>query len=353
MNELVVIAPGGCDAKGASRLNHALEFALADRDYLFIDHVEDFVRQDLQNKRLIFAVSMGESGINLEYYSILQRIRTQKNLFEGSLGGVIVDCEGPLYTKFLARELIFSANMAGCAFPGKPLVEATGSLYNFTIIAKNMNTDNAAAYLHTARELVDRVVGYKRTSASQPKFLALHTGDRKKSNTIQLWDRVKEHLNYDQIMEISLRNGRIIDCRGCSYSTCLHFGEEQRCFYGGLITEEVYPALLDADALVMLCPNYNDALSGNLTAFVNRLSSIFRANGFYDKKLFGIIVSGYSGSDLVAQQLIGGLNINKAFFLPPRFAMMETANKPKEALTLDGVSRRVENYAGAINLVFS
>ena len=39
--------------------------------------------------------------------------------------------------------------------------------------------------------------------------------------------------------------------------------------------EEVYPAVREADALVLLCPNYNDALSANLTAFINRLTALF------------------------------------------------------------------------------
>ena len=54
----------------------------------------------------------------------------------------------------------------------------------------------------------------------------------------------------------------------------------------------------------MLCPNYNDALSANLTAFVNRLTALFRQTRFYDKALFAIVVSGYSGGDILARQLI-------------------------------------------------
>ena len=44
---------------------------------------------------------------------------------------------------------------------------------------------------------------------------------------------------------------------------CLHFGEQGGCFYGGVMQDEVYPAVRAADALVLLCPNYNDALSAN------------------------------------------------------------------------------------------
>ena len=51
------------------------------------------------------------------------------------------------------------------------------------------------------------------------------------------------------------------------------------------------------DTLVMSAPNYNDALSANLTACVNRLTALFRQTRFYDKRLFGLVVSGYSGGD--------------------------------------------------------
>ena len=148
--------------------------------------------------------------------------------------------------------------------------------------------------------------------------------------------------------EISLRDGEVYDCRGCSYETCLHLGEEGRCFYGGVVTREVYPALLESDGLVMVCPNYNDAVSANLSAFINRLTALFRVNDFYDKRVFGVIVSGYSGSDIVAQQLISSLNMNKTFMLPPRFALMKTANAPLSIGSVPGIREDVYEYAKQI-----
>lgn len=94
--------------------------------------------------------------------------------------------------------------------------------------------------------------------------------------------------------------------------------------------------------------NYNDALSANMTAFINRLTALFRTTRFYDKALFGIIVSGYSGSDIVAEQLIAALNMNKTFYLPGNFAMMETANKAGTAMKLPGIEARIEKFAANI-----
>ena len=96
----------------------------------------------------------------------------------------------------------------------------------------------------------------------------------------------------------------------------------------------------------MLCPNYNDALSANLTVFINRLTALFRQTRFYDKALFALVVSGYSGSDLVARQLISAMNMNKSFYLPGRFALLETANDPGEAMGLPGVRDRVGPVRG-------
>ena len=126
---------------------------------------------------------------------------------------------------------------------------------------------------------------------------------------------------------------------------CLHFGEQGKCFYGGAMVENIYPAVKWADAILLLCPNYNDALSANMTAFINRLTALFRTTRFYDKALFGIIVSGYSGSDLLAGQLVTALNMNKTFYLPGNFCMMETANNAGAAMKLPGIEDRIKEFS--------
>ena len=147
------------------------------------------------------------------------------------------------------------------------------------------------------------------------------------------------------VEEICLRNGTMADCNGCSYTACLHFGEQGGCFYGGPMVEEVYPAIRRCDALVMLCANYNDALAANLTACVNRMTALFRQNRFYDKRLFGLVVSGYSGGDLLARQLISALNMNKSFFLPPHFCLLETANERGSLVKLPHIADEAAQFA--------
>ncbi|MEZ4629010.1 MAG: NAD(P)H-dependent oxidoreductase, partial [Eubacteriales bacterium] len=145
-------------------------------------------------------------------------------------------------------------------------------------------------------------------------------------------------------------NGAIFDCRGCSYKTCSHFARQNSCFYGGVITNDVYPAISECDALLLLCPNYNDSVSANILAFINRLTSVLVYNSLYDKYLFAVIVSGYSGSDIIAQQVLGALCLNKTFMLPPRFCIMQTANDPGEAMKAEGMTARIEEFSQNILL---
>ena len=98
----------------------------------------------------------------------------------------------------------------------------------------------------------------------------------------------------------------------------------------------------------MICPNYNDAVGANITAFINRLTSVFRTNDFSGKRVFAIVVSGYSGGDIVAEQIIGAMNLNKGFILPGNFALMETANDPKSVLKIDGIDEKAAGFAAQI-----
>ncbi len=350
MNELILIKPSCREKKKEKRLTEIVEESLNGYSYERISTVEEFETTDLKNNKILFAISLGESGINLELYSMLKKIRLDNHIFEGSLAGIIVDGDSDLYTKSVARDLVFCANSSGCTFIGKPLVEATKSLQNFNIIAKNMDTDNYQAYMNSGKNLVQRLMTLKTIKKEKPNILILHSSNRKKSNSLVLWSKIKEKLSNCEINEISLENGEILDCIGCPYNTCLHFGEKGKCVYGGVIVEKVYPAILKCDALVMICPNYNDALGANLAAFVNRLTALFRNNDFSEKKLFAIIVSGYSGGDIVAQQLISGINMNKAFVLPGKFALIETANDPNSILKIEGIDKKVHLFAENIRM---
>lgn len=345
--QITLIQPRCREEQKTMRLRSVLDFALEGYEYELIETAEEAAATDLHGRRLLFAIELGESGINLEYVKLLKAIRLNRDMFEGCVAGIVVDGNSELFTKSVARHMVFSANRAGCAFPGRPLVEGTRTLRNFNIIAANLGTDHETAYKMSVQDLVSRVCDFNRKQIARPKLLALHAGTPSTSNTLLLWDMIREHLDAD-IQEISLRDGELHDCRACAYETCLHFGEKAKCFYGGVITEAVYPAVLDCDGLIMICPNYNDAVSASLTAFINRLTALVRVRNFSDKRLYAVVVSGYSGSDIVAEQLISALNMNKTFFLPPRFAMMRIANDPGSIISNRNIQEDAASFAKTI-----
>lgn len=310
--------------------------------------------ENLENRRLLFAVALDPSGCSLAYYGMLQALRGCDTLLRGSVAGVIVTGVGEFYTKDVARDMVFAANQAGCAFLGRPLVEATGSLSNFRIQAKNLSTDLMGAYQEAVRELAERLLTFTFPGRERPRLLALHASSHHTSNTMALWAQVQSRLSPRwEAEEVGLRNGTLSDCSGCPYTMCLHFGERGGCFYGGVMQEAVYPAVRRADALILMCPNYNDALSANLSAFINRLTALFRQTRFYEKAVFALVVSGYSGSDTVARQLISALNMNKSFYLPSNFALMETANAPGEALASPGIELRLARFVQGMEETFA
>lgn len=336
---LTVLCPGEA---APERFARTLEAALRGHPC----RVRTRLEGPLENRRVLFAVPLDESGVNPGYYALLAYLRTHPGCLRGCAGGVLVDGAGGLYTKSLGRELVLAASLAGCAFPGRPLVEAVGDLRNFTVQAKNAGCSLEEAYARAAADLVSRVLDFAPPRSPRPRLLVLHASSHRTSNTLALWSRCRERLEGAcEITEIGLRNGTLTDCAGCPYTACLHFGEREDCFYGGVMVEEVYPAIRAAEGVVLLCPNYNDALPANLTAAVNRLTALYRTAPFDRTAVFAIVVSGYSGGDIVASQVVSAMNMNKGFWLPPRFCMLETANDAGTAVRLPGIEGRIADFA--------
>ena len=348
--ELLVIRPSADEPRDGERLTAVLQDALSGIPHRVLTDMDAL--PSLRGRRLLFALALGKYGVNTADQRLLRRLRAEPDLLDGCTAALVVDGGGELYTKSAASELALAVNLAGSALLGRPLVEATGSLQNFRVQAKNLGTDLTGAYRAAVRELAERLAGETFAPREKPNILALHASSYHTSNTMQLWAQVKTRLGSGfDLTEIGLRNGAVSDCAGCPYTACLHFGEKDRCFYGGLMQDEVWPAVRRCDATVLLCPNYNDALSANLTAFVNRLTGLFRQTRFYDKAVFAVVVSGYSGGDTVARQVIAAMNMNKSFYLPPRFCLIETANDPGEALRLNGIEKRLDEFAARMRNV--
>ena len=341
MNRLTVLKFGTSE-----RLEKMLSSSLSKYEHIIISKIDDM--DNLQNKRILFAIELGDAGINIEHMKMLDKIVLSGSGFmKNSVGGIIISSNNELFSRSAARKTIFYANMAGCMFPGKPLSEAIGSLKNFRIQQAIASEDSSLEdnLLSDCKKTADRIMNTKANNISNPKILALYAGNPKTSNTYALWNMVKENLNNCQIKEIHIENGSVVDCKGCSYKACKHYSKSTNCFYGGIMVEEVYPAILDCDILMMLCPNYNDSISANMSAVINRLTALYRKTKFYDKYIYSIIVSGFSGGDIIAEQLISALNINKTFMLPPNFALMETANNPGDVEKIENIKEKAKKFA--------
>ena len=304
---------------------------------------------DLTNRRIVMAVAVDEAGPDPAFYGFLRHLRQNRRAMRGSVACLIVDGTTEMHTKAAAQELVLAANQAGCTFPGRPLVEATGSLYNQHILARNLGLSWQETYFWRVRDLAQRLEAFAPPQFHRPRVLMLHASDQKRSNSLAMGRAVCKALeDCCQVQEIQLLNGEVHDCRGCGYHACLHFAQNNTCFYGGMVSEEVLPAIREADVLLFLCPNYNDALSANLVALINRMSSLVVQKDLSDTYLGAVVVSGYSGGDLVARQLLGAMGLNRGCILPPEFCLMQTANDPGDAMKAVGAEDLVAQYAQRI-----
>ena len=145
---IILIHPTPDSGWAGQRLDGILKRALAGREVRTIRRAEELSK--LENQRLVFALALGDTGVNIEYARMLARLRKEPDLLSGCTAGLIVDGAGELYTKSAAAEAALALNRAGCSLVGRPLVEGTGSLSNFTVQARNLDTGLMGAYRHAA-----------------------------------------------------------------------------------------------------------------------------------------------------------------------------------------------------------
>lgn len=352
--ELMIIRPEDREITDRERFRQICDFVqqnLSANDHAeIIETVGDFTEQleggCLQHRTILFEICLGRSGINMELCSMLRQIRLHPGCLRHSIAGLIVDGQQETFTKDTARLLAVVVNDAGCWLIGRPLAEGTGSLLNYRATAQKRGCSLMEAYQYSASDLAERLLHFKKPVSLAPEILCLHSSNYTTSNTLRLWDMVKRRLDSRiYVRELSLRDGAVRDCAGCSFSTCMYYSEKSSCYYGGTIVEDVYPALSHCNALMLLCPNYNDALGANLTAAINRLTALYRRKPFSDKLLFALIVSGYSGGDILEQQIIDALNMNKSFLLPGNFALLETAGSPHAIDRVGDIDEQAAQFA--------
>ena len=302
------------------------------------------------DRKWVFVAELNNFGLNLSFMELVQCLMSSHaDDLSGSTGMVIVKSDNQWHTKSFSSWLLFSLNMLGFRFPGHPVIEMTQGLENLNRWEKTTGLSRNTLLRQLGTKTFQRFLQPSPVSIEKiPRITALHASSRSTSNTLSLWNMTKEHLTECEVQDYHVANGTVLDCIGCPYQTCLYFGSQQSCFYGGDIVEELFPAIECSDALLWICPNYNDTLSANLMAVINRLTALYRTRSFYDKKIFAVIVSGNSGSDAVARQLIDALCINKGFHLPPQFCLTATAYDPGSIYQLEGIEKRAAEFAALI-----
>jgi len=308
---------------------------------------------DLTNKRLLLAVELDEAGYCIPILEIISQLyKTSSNALIGSKAVLLIYSPNDFNTKSTAVDIIFQLNLLGCQFPGHPVVEAIGSLNNFKTWQKTMPMTLEAICLEQSTRLGERLIEFSLPINPTPYIVVLHSSSSDTSNTLALWNMVKNELNNCKIEELHVENGTILDCKGCSFKTCSHYSKQSSCFYGGVLVEEIYPAIEKADAVVWICPNYNDSVSANISAVINRLTALYRKNSFSNKALYAVVVSGNSGSDSVAMQLLDSLCINKDFYIPPKFCIAATANDPGSIHEVENIKQKAKVFAENILVNF-
>lgn len=328
-------------------LSQMINAACGERNYISI--TDAISLPDFKNKKLLFAVELNEAGYCLPIMQFISDLYEKDSAaLDGSIAALLVYSPNDFNTKSAAADIVFQLNLLGCQFPGHPMVEAIGSLNNFKTWQKIMPLTLEEICLEQAAMLGERLYSFQMPFTAIPYIVALHASSSDTSNTLALWNMVKSELTNCTIEELHVENGAVMDCKGCSFRTCLHYSKQSSCFYGGALVEEIYPAIEKADAVIWICPNYNDSISANISAVINRLTALYRKTSFNSKALYAVIVSGNSGSDSVAMQLLDSLCINKGFYLPSRFCITATANDPGAILDVSGIKQSAKDFAESI-----
>lgn len=300
------------------------------------------------DSKYLFVVELNSIGLDYQLLEIIESNMKHGKILNNVYGGLVIKSHTNEYTKSFAKKVVLLLNKIGFEFMGHPLVEANNEYGNFKTWQKTLKMSLRDIFIKKYQSLVTRLINYSSRIFENPKILVVHAGDPKLSNTIMLYEIINKFLK-GKVRMLSVENGNISDCKGCSFKTCMYYSEKRSCFYGGSITEEVLPAIEESDIVIWLCPNYNDALSAKLMAVINRMTVLYRRVSFHEKYIFGVIVSGSSGGDCVAGQLLNSLVINKGFIIPANFYVSEIANDSGSVLEIEGIMDKAKNFAQNIN----
>lgn len=324
----------------------------ADVAAIYKDTIEMEKMDDVTGLKLLLLCDLNEIGRDTAIDALVTKWKRSDLRLTGVYIGIISRSMNDWHTKTYARGILLLLNDLGATIIGKSLVEILPMFENFTAWQKNDKASLEVIASSRVSNLAVRLATSQIIKIAKPKILVLHSSNSKTSNTLALWKLVAEDLmTHDccgTIKEIYIERGSITDCIGCPFEVCVAEAKQLSCVVGGQFVEEIMPAMDEADVLVWLCPNYNDTIGADLIAVINRMSGYFRTRELSAKVVYGVIVSGNSGTDAVANQLIGSLNLNKGFSLPPNFCLTEIANNPMSVLEKANIREKAKGFSAKI-----
>lgn len=304
----------------------------------------------IQTDALIFVCDLNEIGRDEGIDQLVKAWRSQS--LRGKTIGLICRTQNDWHTKTYARIMALIMNDLGAAVLGKALVEILPDYDNFSAWKKSSHMSLEEIAMSRISDLIQRMADFTHKKDEKPKILVIHSCSEKTSNTLALWRLVEASIQKKapqvEIQERYLARGSVTDCIGCDYKVCIGEAQKLNCVVGGQFVDEIMPSLEWANAVVWLCPNYNDTISADLIAVINRMSGFYRTRDLSHKSVYAVIVSGNSGTDAVANQLLGSLSLNKGYMLPPQFCLSEIASDPLSVLGKRGVQEKAEAFAGNI-----
>lgn len=320
-------------------------------EHLVVEHgAIDQPLDSYKGMKVFVLAQTGRLGVDLGLLQKLESILSKgEKVFEDSIACIHVSSDSQLFTKSFGQKLEFILNSHGARFMGYSFTEHIKDGYNLRKWARVFDSGVEEARLRLLSESFNKLHDSSQSKKENQTLLVLHSNSRmERSNTHTLWKKIEKHL-MTNVEVIQIEDGSIADCYGCEFKTCAYFGENGKCYYGGIMVDKVLPSFEKADGILWLVPNYNDGPSAKIMALINRLTVFYRKFPESNKKQFAVIVSGNSGSDSVAMQLIGSLSMNKGCSLPPYFYLQAIANSFGEIEEIQSIDAIAKQYARHID----
>ena len=155
-----------------TRLGDILECALEGVSFQSV-RAEDFVEENREQQKLLFAVSGDALGKNEALSALTRDVLSGKCNLDGSVCAVVGDGEqgGALHANIL--QLLLALNSAGCAIIRHPCVEASRDLKNLPYQTGDEGTLPFELYCKQGRLLVERLLAFQsaETGDKQIRFV--------------------------------------------------------------------------------------------------------------------------------------------------------------------------------------